>query len=130
MGKITACSLIIKDDYKNVLIIQRKSKKNSPKLWEILERDIKGKETQEKCVSKMAQKELNTVIFELIPFKEYVNEEKKEESVMLFTGKLKERITLHKDIIIDKWISKNDLDKYDFIPGHKEKLVDYFESIL
>lgn len=129
MGKITTGSLIIKDDYKNVLIIQRKAKKNDPKLWEILQRDIKGKETQEKCIGKMAQRELKTVVFDLTPFKEYVINEEKEELLMLFTGKLKERITLHKDIMMDKWISESELDKYDFVPGHKERLLDYFKSI-
>lgn len=129
MGKITACSLIIKDDYKNVLIIQRKAKRNDPKLWEILQRDIKGKETQEKCIGKMTQRELKTVIFNLTPFKDYIIDEEKEESAMLFTGKLKERITLHKDIVMSQWISKSDLDKYDFVPGHKEILLNYFNSI-
>lgn len=127
MKKIVACSLIVEDDFKNLLIIQKKVKKNSINLWQILQKDIKGKQTQEKTISKMVQRELNCVIFDLHPFKEYVMDEEKEEILIVYTGKLKERLTLHKDYAYYKWISKNELDQYEFIPEHKNILLDYFK---
>jgi hypothetical protein len=127
MGKTAAYALIIEDDFKNILIIQRKAKRNSPKVWEILQKDIKGKQPVEKQISKMVDKQLKSIAFDLVSFKEYtINEE--EKSVIVYTGKLKERITLHKDITMYKWITKDQLDEYDFVQGHKELLLDYFKA--
>lgn len=128
MSKIATWALIIKDDFKNILIIQRKVKRNAPKVWEILQKDIKGKQPEEKQINKMVDKELKSIAFDLVPTKEYIIDE--EKSLVVYTGKLKETVTLHKDISMYKWINKNQLDEYDFVQGHKELLVDYFKGTL
>ena len=50
MGKVVRCSIIIYDDFDNVLIAER-GKKNE-RTWGIFGKEIKGKETDEKCINK------------------------------------------------------------------------------
>lgn len=127
MSKVISCSLIIKDDFNNVLIIQRKVKKGQPKVWSLLNRDIKGKETIEKCLEKIAKDDLKGIVFNFTPFKDFaINEDQINTS---YTGIIKESIILHKDIIGSKWINKRVLDEYDFAKDNKEILLEFFESI-
>lgn len=127
MSKVINCSLIIKDDFNNVLIIQRKVKKGQPKLWSILNRDIKGKETLEKCFEKIAKDDLKGIVFNLKHFKDIAINEEGMKSV--YTGEIKESIILHKDITTSRWINENVMDQYDFIEYDKEILKDFFESV-
>lgn len=127
MNKITRCSLIIKDDFNNVLIIQRKVKRGQPKLWSILIRDIKGKETVEKCLEKIAKDDLKGIIFNLSHVKDSHINECDVNSV--YTGIIKETIVLHKDITSSKWINDRVLNDYDFIEEDKQILINYFKSL-
>ena len=51
MGIVTRCSIIIYDDFGNVLIAERG--KRNERTWGIFGKEIKGKETEEKCISKL-----------------------------------------------------------------------------
>jgi len=129
MGKIVRCSIVIYDDFNNVLIAQRgKVKKNAPVIWSVFGKDIKGKESGEKCITKAIDKDLKCNIFDLAPFKEYVIDEEKEESLLVYIGKIKEFITCHTEINKIKWISERDLNLYDFSNNEKEMLLDFFSS--
>lgn len=129
MGKIVKCSIIIYDDFNNVLIAQRgKVKKGLPVIWSIFGKDIKGKESEEKCITKAMEKDLKCNIFDLTSFKEYVINEDSEETVMVYTGKVKEYLTCHKEINKIMWIGKKDIDRYEFSQLEKEILLDFFNN--
>ena len=78
MAKITECSIIIKDDFNNVFIAQRRTKKNEPKLWYVIGRKVRGKETEEKCISRAIKEDLKSIIFNLEQVAEILNEELNE----------------------------------------------------
>ena len=96
MGKKIKSSIIIYDDFKNVLIVQKgKSKKFEPKVWTILNKDITEKQDPEKYITKSVGKDLKCNIFDLLPFKVY---EEGENKNIVFSGKLKEQIVCSADI--------------------------------
>lgn len=127
MSKIINCSLIIKDDFNNVLVVQRKVKRGQPKLWSILNREIKGKETIEKCFEKIAKDDLKGIVFNLEHFKDIAVNENETRSI--YTGTIKETIVLHKDITTSSWVNLRMIDNYDFIESDKDVLLDFFSSI-
>ena len=100
MSNIKFCSIIIKDDFNNILISKRKGKKADEHLWYVFER-------KQLC-------DLN------------VNE---EETLRVFTGSLKEKITCGANITTYKWINKDDLDDYTFANGELEKINAFFDTI-
>jgi NUDIX domain len=125
MAKITECSIIIKDDFNNVFIVQRKTKKNEPKLWYIIARKLRGKETAEKCISRAIKEDLKSIVFNL----EQLSEELNEGLVsLLYKGEIKERITYGNDIVEGRWISLNEIYQYEFAPGEREKLLIYYDK--
>ncbi|GAB6167828.1 hypothetical protein JCM1393_02880 [Clostridium carnis] len=128
MAKIIGCSIIIKDDFNNVLIARKKVKKNEPKLWYIFGRTLRGKETTEKCINRAIKEDLKSIIFDLAPLKEYVVDETTLDSYLLYTGSIKERVTTHADIVECKWVSERNLDDYDFAQGEKEKIISYYNN--
>ena len=129
MGKVIKCSIIIYDDFNNVLIAQRgKVKKNCSVIWSIFGKDMKGKESEEKCITKALEKDLKCNIFDLAPFKEYVVNEDNGESLMVYTGKVKEYLTCHKEINKIMWIGKKDIDRYEFSEEEKQVLLDFFNN--
>ena len=129
MGKIVKCSIIIYDDFNNVLIAQRgKVKKNCSVIWSIFGKDMKGKESEEKCITKALEKDLKCNIFDLAPFKEYVVNEDNGESLMVYTGKVKEYLTCHKDINKIMWVGEKNIDKYEFSDEEKQVLLDFFNN--
>ena len=65
MSNIKFCSIIIKDDFNNILISKRKGKKADEHLWYIFERKIKGRETPEKCANRAIKEDLKTIVFDL-----------------------------------------------------------------
>ena len=74
-------------------MIAERGKRNE-RTWGIFGKEIKGKETEEKCISKVVDKDIKCTIFDLKPFKEYVLED--EKKLKVFTGGVKEYITCHK----------------------------------
>lgn len=123
MDKVTESSIIIKDDFNNIYIIRKKSKRNQPKLWSLVGRKLRGKDTTEKCILRAIKEDLKAVIFDL---KEHKEIKLSEDTCMLFTGELKERITLGTDVVEGKWISSNQVEDFDFVPEDKAKIMQYF----
>jgi hypothetical protein len=128
MGQVVRCSIIICDDFNAVLIAARgKIKRGLPKVWSIFGKDIKGKETTEQCITKAVDKDLKCTLFDVTPFKEYIFDEISRDSSLVYTGKVKEYLTPHKEISEIRWITERELDKYEFIVGEKEILLEYFK---
>lgn len=122
MGKITRCSIIIYDDFGNVLIAERGKK--TDRTWGIFGKEIKGKETEEKCIFKAVDKDIRCTVFDLEPFNEYKLTE--EESLKVFTGSVKEYITCHKSINDIKWITEKEVENYKFNDEDSKILKDFF----
>ena len=125
MSKITHCEVIIKDDFNNVLIIQKKVKRTEPKLWSIVGKNMRAKESPEQCANRILEKELNVVGFDITKFKEYRLDEENNKAV--FSTVLKERISCHSSISNWKWISLRELENYEFSSNHKEILKDFWK---
>lgn len=123
MGKNLKCSVIIKDDFNNVLIIA-KGKKNDPIKWQLIGRESKGKETKEKCINNCVKEVLNTLLFDLEEVSEFKIE---NQNVNLFKGKLKEYMNLGKNVKEIEWVNENSFENYDFLNGEKELLIKYFK---
>lgn len=124
MEKVLRCSILIVDDFNNVLVAERGKGKNAIKTWGLFGKEIKGKEDAEKCIIKAVDKDIKCNIFDLKPFKEYFNEQ--EEGLKVFKGTIKEYMTCHKTINTIKWIGKNDVEKYQFNQEDKRIIKDFF----
>ena len=123
MGSLVKCSIIIYDDFGNVLIAERG--KRNERTWGIFGKEIKGKETEEKCICKAIDKDIKCTVFDLKPFNEYNLDS--EEKLKVFTGCVKEYITCHKNINSIKWIGKRNIEDYNFNDEDKMILRDYFK---
>lgn len=129
MSKVVKGSVIILDDFNNVLVAERgKGKKDSPKLWGIFGRVLKGKEDGEACIAKIVDKELSCTIFDLSLCKEYILNCESGDLHQIFTGKIREMVSLHKEINKVKWISQQEFNNLDFNEEDKKILLDYFNS--
>ena len=113
MAKVVECSIIIKDDFNNVFIVQRKTKKNEPKFWYSVGKKVRGKESEEKCISRAVKEDLKSIIFNL------------ERICAVYKGELKERVTYGNDIVDGKWLSAKEIDECDLAQGEKEKILMY-----
>ena len=125
MSKIAECSLIIKDDFNNIFIIRRKTKRNQPKLWYIVGKKIKGRETEEKCIARAVKDDLKSIIFNLKKVGEIKVNEENDELCAIYEGELKEKIVFGNDVSEGKWVSIKELENYDLAEGEKEKIL-YF----
>ena len=114
MMKCTACTLIIKDDFKNILILKKKVKKGQVGKWSLLSQNLRGKESDEKCLNKASNKILKTIIFDLEPYKEFVVNEESEECVRVYKGEIKGRFVLDKSYDDAQWVHIDKLNEYDF----------------
>lgn len=126
MAKQVACSLIIKDDFHNVLILKKKVKRGEIESWSILTSKIRGKENHDKCITRGAKDILKSVIFDVEPFREYVIDGDNDESIMVYTGRIKEKAILDKSYKECKWIGKRNLEDYNFLELDKKILDDFF----
>ena len=125
MANIIGCSIIIKDDFNNILIIKKEQKKNFG-LWKCVGRLKKGRENNEKCIANSVKEELNTLIFDLKEVKEFkINE---EDSIMIYEGKIKDYMNFGKKVMDMKWISEKEIENYEFLDGQKEMLLEYFKK--
>ncbi|MGL4451938.1 MAG: NUDIX hydrolase [Sarcina sp.] len=116
MSNITYCKIIVKDDFDNVLVVQKKVAKNEPKLWSLVGKKKKTNETFDKCIHRVLKEELKTIGFDINEFDTY---ETNEEETIIFTCVLREKVACHASIIGWEWISKKDLEKYDFAENDK-----------
>ncbi|MDD6796440.1 MAG: hypothetical protein PUE01_13725 [Clostridiaceae bacterium] len=126
MAKIVACNLIIKDDFHNVLILKKKVKRGEVETWSILTQKIRGKESHDKCITRCAKDSLKSVVFDVEPFKEFISNEEADESVMVYTGRIKEKIVLDKNYKDSSWIGVRNLEKYNLSELDKKILEEYF----
>lgn len=124
MGKVVRCSIVIYDDFNNVLIAERG--KRADKVWGLFGKEMKGKETEDKCICKAVDKDLKCTIFDLQPFKEYDLNEESEGKLKVFKGTVKEYITCHRNINGVKWINKKDIINYNFNDEDKKILEEFF----
>ena len=57
MSNISKCSIIIYDDFNNILICKKGKLKNEHNIpWILFGKELKGKETEEKCITKAVDK--------------------------------------------------------------------------
>ena len=128
MGKIIGSSIVIYDDFNNVLIAERGKGKNTPKVWGIFGKDIKGKETEEKCVLKAIDKDLKCTVFDLKELNTYSNTGSNDgELIKGYSGTVKEYLTCHKSINSVKWIGKKEIDNYNFSDLDRAMLEDFWK---
>ncbi|MEW9936019.1 hypothetical protein AB2T96_01090 [Clostridium butyricum] len=114
MMKCTACTLIIKDDFENILILKKKVKKGQIGKWSLLSQNLRGKESDEKCLNKASNKILKTIIFDLEPYKEFVLDSDSDEGIRVYKGEIKGRFVLDKSYDDAQWVNKNKLSEYEF----------------
>ena len=126
MSTVVSCSLIIRDDFNNVLLLKKKVKRGQIEEWSLLNQKKRGKEEHEKTIHRCVKDVLKSIVFELEPINEYsINE---DESAMVYLGILKEKITLDKNYKEAKWINVNDIDNFEINNLDKKILKDYFEK--
>lgn len=128
MDNISKCSIIIYDDFNNILICKKGKLKNEQSIpWILFGKEIKGKETEEKCITKAVDKDLKCNIFNLQTFKQYELEDK--TFLQVYTGHIKEQLTCHKDIIRTEWVSKGQIDDLQMDVLNKKIITDFFNEI-
>lgn len=127
MGNVIGCSIILKDDFNNILIIKKEQKKNFG-LWKCVGRLKKGRENNEKCITNSVKEELNTLVFDLKEVKEFKINDENEDSIMIYEGKIKDYMNLGKKVMDMKWISENEIENFEFLDGEKEILLEYFKK--
>lgn len=112
MAKGDLCKVIIRDDFKNVLVVQKRAKKGekSNDKWSLVSKSAKGRESQEKCVHRAVKEDLKTILFDLEKVKE-VNIE--ENLLIVYSGTIKERIGCNENIEKLQWINKNSLENLE-----------------
>lgn len=126
MAKGDFCKILIRDDFKNVLVVQKKGKKNEIiDTWTIVSKTLKARESEEKAVHRIIKEELKTIVFDL----EKIKEEEKEENMMIvFLGTIKERISSNDSVANLKWINKNELETIKIDSKDLEILKEYFDE--
>ncbi len=125
MGNIIGTVIIIYDTYKNVLVIQRGKKATGE--WALVGKEIKGKETPEKCITKAVEKDLDCTVFELKEIGSYPISEGNEDEFLVYSGMIKQNIVTHKTINNAAWIGKKDILKYNLEEECKRILEDFFK---
>ena len=123
---VVRCKIDIYEDFNNVLIAERGKGKNTPKIWGLFGKEVKGKEDDERCITKAVDKDLKCTIFDLKAFKEIKISD--DELLKVFTGTVKEYITTHKSINTVKWIGKKELNNYNFEDEDIHILNDFFDG--
>lgn len=126
MAKVSMCTLIIRDDFKNVLILQKKVKKGEEDSFALLTQKLRGKESEEKCINRAVKDSLKSIIFDLEKIQNY--ELSDQEEIAVYVGDLKERIVLDKAYKDYKWINKRQLDDFNLSEVEKDILSLYFEK--
>ncbi|MDV4149479.1 NUDIX domain-containing protein [Clostridium sp. AL.422] len=125
MNKIAECSVIIKDDFNNIYIVRRKTKRNQPQLWYLVGKKIRGKETEEKCIARAVKDDLKSIIFNLKKIGEAKVSEEADDFAAIYVGELKEKVVYGTDIAEGKWVSIDELDNYNLAELEREKILCY-----
>jgi hypothetical protein len=127
MSKVTSCSIVIKDDFKNVFIVKKKVKKNEQEFWHNVGKKLKGRESEEKCISRAIKEDLKSIVFNVEKIDNIVNEENKE-IYAVYQGELKTQVTYGNDIVEGAWVSLEELDNFNLAPGEKDKILMYYNK--
>lgn len=129
MDKVMQTAIIIYDDYKNVLAVQKnKNKKGEPEIWSLISSPIKGKETPEKCISKAVEHDLDSILFNLEKFREYEKADEATSSIYVFSGNIRGKTILHKSLYELKWINIKELDNYKFVSDNIDIIKDFINE--
>lgn len=128
MSRVAECSVIIKDDFNNIFIVRRKTKRNQPKLWYTVGKKIRGRETEEKCISRAVKDDLKSIVFNLEKIGEAKIDKETDNSCAIYMGELKEKVVYGTDIAEGKWVSRKELENYDLAEGEKEKILYYINK--
>ena len=123
MSKTVGCTLLIKDDFNNVLVLNKKVKRGEEQNWSLLSEKNRGKESDEKCIDRAVKDVLKSIPFETKFIGEY---ESDYETFKVYSAILRERIVLHKNYKECKWVGKNELDKLNLLERDKNILKEYF----
>lgn len=125
MAKGDICKIIIKDDFNNVLILQKKTKKDETSKWILVSSELKGRESDEKAANRAVKDDLKIIVFDLEKIKE---EEINEKLLMVYTGSIRERVICADSIKKIQWVNKRELEKYDIEEIDKNILNEFFSS--
>lgn len=128
MNKITECSIIIKDDFNNIFLVRRKTKKNQPILWYTVGKKLKGRETEEKCIARAVKDDLKSIAFNIEKIGETIVSSELGEVSSVYVGELKEKVVYGNDIVEGKWVGLEDLKNYDLADGEEEKISIYLNK--
>lgn len=129
MGKVVKTSIIIYDDYNNILAVQKGKNKDNPKeMWSLVGKELKGKESEEKAIFKAVEKDLGCGILNLTPFGEYAINEENNEKILVYSGVVGGQIVCHKTINKMKWINEREVETCGFSMIEKEALMDFFKN--
>lgn len=123
MAKGDLCKVIIKDDFNNVLIIQKKLKKGELTPWTLVTKELKGRESDEKGAHRAVREDLKTIVFDL----EKIKEDKIGENVLVvYVGSIKERVSSNDNVENLQWVNKEKLEEYDIDKNDKDLLQSFF----
>lgn len=126
MSKVIGCSLIVKDDFNNFLILQKKVKRTEPEKWCLITSKLKGKESYEKSINRGVKDSIKSLAFDLEEIGEKAIND--EESVMVFVANIKEKPMLDKAYKNCKWISGSQIDDFNLSDYEKEILKEYINK--
>lgn len=122
MSKIVGCVLIVKDDFENSLILQKKVKRNEPEEWCLIHSKLKGKESYDKSINRGVKDCIKALAFDLETIGECVIDKENDESVMVYVGNIKEKPMLDKAYIDYTWINRRQIDKFNLSDWEKDLL--------
>lgn len=129
MSKIVKTSIIIYDDYNNILAVQKGKNKDNPReMWSLVGKELKGKESEEKAIIKAVEKELGCGILNLAPVGEYAINGENNEKILVYSGVVGGQIVCHKTINKMKWINEREVETCGFSMTEKEALMDFFKN--
>lgn len=127
MANIGGCSVIIKDDFNNLLLVKRKARKTEPKLWGLCAKKLKGKESNDKCASRAVKEDLSVVAFDLKEVS--VLQSSDDVNHMLYVGSIKEKFVSHKDIEECKWVNIDRINELELNSYDREMILTYLKDI-
>lgn len=124
MTNIIGCTLIVKDDFNNVLVLKKKVKKGQKESFSLINNKIRGKEVTEKCLERAVKSSIKCIIFDLQPLKEFIVDNQTKEKHIIYVGNIKERPMLDKSYVDFKWISKRQIDDHNLEEFEREIILD------
>lgn len=127
---INGATFIAINEENKILILKRANNdKYSPNLWCVPGGSLE-KESYEECVRREVKEETNLKISKLNFFKSYFRDEGKFYYLPIyFYGNVKGEIKLNHEHQEFKWISKKEIENYDFAFEQKEILLDFYSNI-